>query len=82
MNESFEHLKNDGITAGIEWKDAVFKNVDYAIKSLHNNKSTDIDINFHYKGLPFKIKLRNCYEVKNKWLMNSTPKFGDWNSGI
>ncbi|MBK9477804.1 MAG: hypothetical protein IPP56_15365 [Bacteroidetes bacterium] len=82
MNTAFENLKNDGISAGIEWNDALFQNVEYEIKSLHNIKRAEINLNFQYKGLPFSINLGKCYEVKNRWVMISPPKFDNGNNDI
>ena len=69
LNLIFKKLIKDGMEAGVSWKDASLKNVEYEIIEKDGNRVMDLFLVVEYVGMSYQIKLADCIYSGRGWVM-------------
>jgi hypothetical protein len=75
LKRTYTRFKEETEKAGIDWSKAAFDHIDFEHSKKDNIEKADISINFKYKGVNYRIELKECYKFKDTWLLGEQINF-------
>ena len=70
MAASFTSIRERAERDGVDWTTAEFKDLEYANpKKRDGVQKMDIDVMFRCNGTTFKLRLDDCLQINNRWII-------------
>ena len=71
LKSSYTRLVDKANRAGIDWSKTNLSYVDYVHRKQKRIESSDIVLNFTFKGVNYQIELRDCMKIGGVWYIGS-----------
>lgn len=77
LKQSYTNFKEASEKSGVDWTQSTLDFTDFKHEKTNNIESADLTLNFKYKGVNYKIYIKNCYKLNDTWLMGNRISFND-----
>lgn len=71
LKRTYSMLKEKTEESGIDWSKSELDYIDYNHIKKDRIESANIYLNFNFKGVNYKIELRECVKIGNTWLIGN-----------
>lgn len=69
LKRSYTRLQEQTEQSGIDWSKSQLDYIDYNHTKKDRIESADIFLNFSFKGVNYKIELKDCLKIGDTWLI-------------
>jgi hypothetical protein len=71
LKMTYSRLKEQTEKSGIDWSKSQLDYIDYNHNKKEQIESADILLNFSFKGVNYKIELKDCIKIGDTWLIGN-----------
>lgn len=77
LKSSYDLTREMAEKSGIDWSKCKLEFIDFEHKKEHRMETSNIYLNFSFKGVNYKIKLSNCIKIGETWLLGDRITWQD-----